>query len=1181
VIFRKIILLFFLVVFHYFVFAQQITNKHSKLLSVTYDTTRIDTLSIVPGTVIVKNKNGNTLDTSDYKINCVDGLLIVKKKKLDSLQVAYQTFPYLFSSEAKHKSLNNIKTNPVVNNSITSFSPYTYNIGSTDNNIFNMGSGLDKTGSISRGISFGNTQNMIVNSNLNLQLSGHLSNNVDILMSATDNNIPIQADGNSQQLQDFDKVFIQLSKGNTKLIAGDFVLTKPNSYFMNFNEKSQGICFATAQKVNLNGQADAGTFKTTTSMGVARGQWARNTIQGIEGNQGPYRLQGANNEAYIVILSGTEKVYIDGRLLSRGQQNDYIIDYNSATITFTVKQLITLDKRIIVEFQYSSKNYSRSLAFSGNEFETKKYNLHLDVYSEQDNKNQPIQSLSSSQIKTLSKIGDTLSKAVSSSADSVAFSNTEVLYKLMDTTVATITYPIYQYCTDSLKAKYLVTFTNVGQGNGNYIQVMSSANGNVYQWIAPDPETHKMNGTYAPVAQLITPKQKQMVTAGVDYKFSKNTLFSAEGAVTNSNLNTFSSIDQNNDVGYGLKMNMDNKKLLNPIASDDSTTKKLSLITNANYEYVQKNFSPVQLYRSVEFQRDWNLPVINNVNNSYVTADQHIFGVGTQLVKGSTASVGYKINGLLEANTYNGIKQSASMGWNKNGLKINYDGSLLNSQSTAANTRFYRHMSGISQTIKKITFGYKDVFEQNKFSKDSLKKDSLLANSYQYWEWQTYAQNTDTTKTKYGVYYKQRSDYLEKNGELVKSSLGKSYGCFLELLKNRNSQFKINTAYRTLQILDTTISSQKPDNTLISRIEYNLRLWKGAVTSNSFYEVGSGLQVKQQYSYVQVAAGQGVYTWIDFNHDGIAQLNEFQIAAFPSEATYIRVYTPTNSYISVYNNQFSEQLMIKPSVMWAHQKGIKKFISNFADQTAYRVDRKTTDGDYKTVLNPFLKETQKVDSNIVTLNSSFRNTIFFNQLNPVFGFDLSYQSLKTVTLLVSGLENRQNNFNQANVRWNVAHKFNLSFTGINGIKSYQSQYFSTNDYSIIYYEAQPKFSYQPTTSFRLTVSYKLTNKKNNPDLGGQQAILYNYGTELKYNILQKGSLNATFNLIQVSYNGAESTSQAYEMLEGLQSGQNFTWGLTYQRNLSNNMQLSITYTGRKSEGVNVVQTGGAQIRAYF
>ena len=86
---------------------------------------------------------------------------------------------------------------------------------------------------------------------------------------------------------------------------------------------------------------------------------------------------------------------------------------------------------------------------------------------------------------------------------------------------------------------------------------------------------------------------------------------------------------------------------------------------------------------------------------------------------------------------------------------------------------------------------------------------------------------------------------------------------------------------------------------------------------------------------------------------------------------------------------------------------------------------------------------------------------------------------------------------------------------------------------------------------------------------------------MKYNILQKGSLNLKANYIEVLYNGEQNTSLSYEMLEALQIGKNMTWGVTYQRNLSNNMQLSFTYDGHKSQTSKIVHTGGAQVRAYF
>jgi hypothetical protein len=1193
VIFPRTILIFIFLLVCTTGFAQYTGNSRIRHITLRGDTVQLDSLSIIPGSMLITNSYAIPLDTTFYRINYGEGKVIIHRKKLpetfntDSLRFSYKTFPYLFSSETKHKDINRIRTDIQGRKD-----PFSYNFENKSDDLFKM-EGLNKSGSISRGISFGNNQNLVVNSNLNLQLSGHLTNNVDILLAATDNNIPIQPDGNTQQLQEFDKVFIQFSNVNTKLIAGDFQLMRPSGYFMNFYKKSQGISFSTIRKIlpdKITDTSKAGFYKTSLSVAVSRGKFARNQIQGVESNQGPYRLIGAEKELFIIVLSGTEKIYIDGRLLNRGQENDYVIDYNTAEVTFTAKQLITKDKRIVAEFQYSDKNYTRSLVHFSNDYEKEKLKVHLHAYSEQDSKNQPLQQdLSTEQKKLLYRIGDTLTLAVSPSIDSIAWNSKEVLYKKVDTIIGTKKYtPVYIYNTDSTKASYRLAFSNVGAGNGNYKQISSSANGKVFQWVMPDSITGNRMGNFEPVLQLITPKKKQMLTAGLEYAFRKNTNLVIETAVSNNDLNTFSAANSTDDMGYALKMNFNDLSPLtkNTIHTDkDTSTSELLLFSNINYEYVQKYFSPVERYRSIEFERDWNRSTLNVLN------DQHIAGAGIGLSKRNIGSIGYRFNAFLEGNNYNANKHFANFNINRKLTSVFYDASFLRSKS-ASNTNFYRHKSGVSQKIKFFTIGLKDEFEQNKFSSTPVLKDSLLSNSYKFWEWQAFVQNSDTTKNRYGLNYKQRTDYAVKSGMasklLNRSAFAESYGGYFEWLKNPNNQFKVNATYRKLQILDSTLTIQKPDNSLVTRVEYNLRVLKGLIYSNTYYEIGSGLEVKKEFSYLEVAAGQGVYTWIDYDSNGVKELNEFEVSRFSDKATYIKVYTPTNDYVKIFSNQFSQTFMLKPSAVWADKKGIRKFISLFANQASYRVDRKSTETDFKKAYNPFLTETNS--TTLAALNSSFRNTFFINQLSPVFSVDLNYQDVRIKTLLVNGFDQLMNIYKQAQLRWNMTQQVSFNMDYKEGRKSSASQYFTMRDYSIKYYEAEPKFNYQPNTSFRTTVSFKYTDRKNNVFInkdslktlrGGETAFLADYGMEIKYNVLDKGSFNLKANFIKIKFNGLENSSIGFEMLDGLKTGKNLTWGISYQRTLSNNLQLSLTYDGRKSSNNKAIHTGGAQVRAYF
>jgi hypothetical protein len=87
--------------------------------------------------------------------------------------------------------------------------------------------------------------------------------------------------------------------------------------------------------------------------------------------------------------------------------------------------------------------------------------------------------------------------------------------------------------------------------------------------------------------------------------------------------------------------------------------------------------------------------------------------------------------------------------------------------------------------------------------------------------------------------------------------------------------------------------------------------------------------------------------------------------------------------------------------------------------------------------------------------------------------------------------------------------------------------------------------------------------------------------ELKYNILTKGSLTANFNYVKIAFDGDASSPLGLEMLQGLNIGNNYTWGISYQCNLSGNIQLNLSYTGRAEPGSPIVNTGNASVRAFF
>jgi hypothetical protein len=1142
--------------------AQLFSSTRKKTYKLVSDTIVLDSLSLVPGSVYFKTfPDSATKPVVNYKLHS----LIFSSGKPDSIFVIYKRFPINFEKKYFHKNPNALYTDLSRPNN-----PFTITYTNTIRQDFLLqDDGLNKNGNVSRGISFGNNQDVVVNSNLNLQVNGKLTPEIDMVLAATDNNIPFQADGTTAQLQEFDKVFIQLSNYNTKLIVGDYQLSRPqNSYFMNFYKRAQGAFLENAYTDSSLKKPI--TFKTTASGAVSRGKFARQVFFGVENNQGPYRLRGADNEPFIIILSGTEKIYIDGKLLQRGQENDYIIDYNTGELTFTARQIITKDKRIVAEFQYAERNYARSLFFFGEEVSGKKGKVFLNFFSEQDNKNRPLQQvLSQPQKNVLIAIGDTLEKAYSSGVEEAAFNNSDVFYRRVDTIVNSIQYSdVYVYSTFADSAKYRLKFSNVGTGKGNYIQITSTANGRVYKWVSPI--NGLLQGSFEPVIPLVTPKQNQMLTGGFTYSVTNNNILTVEGVYTRNDINRFATSDKGNDEGSGVKVLSKNAEVFKV----DSLKRETKLIYNVNYEFIQKRFTQVERFRSIEFDRDWNRPLTSVLLN-----DQHLAAGEIGITKTGKSSLVYGFNTFTEGNNYQGLKHLVTGNYSDSKFMSSYIGSYLltNDNLNFQLTEFYRHKAMVSQKISRIRLAYSDEFENNLF-KYAFSKD-LLPRAYQFWEWEGSISNADSSKNFIKVFYKERRDKLNYGNALKDSTYAQNIGLQSSIYSIKNNPITLLVTYRKLELKNVVGTFLKPDNTLLNRLEYNPRYFKGFITMSLFYETGYGLENKREFYYLEVAPGQGQYFWNDYNGNNIKELNEFEVAQFSDQARYIRIYTPTNSYVKVLQNQASVSFNIRPgSIIKNPKNAAARLARRWVLQSAFRVDNKTADTKDFNSFNPLLSVN---DTLLIASNNNLRQSVFFNQSSAVFGADYTYINNQSKQLLTNGIENRTLLSHEVKWRVNFLKSWSISSTSLFSQKGNKSQLFSNRNYLIEAYESEERLAFQPNTQFRISGIYKYNQKSNIIEGGIQKALLHTYALELKYNQTEKGSLTGRADFIQIYFNAPENTPVAYEMLNALQKGENYTWELSYQRNLSNNIQVSINYSGRKTPTSNVVHLGGAQVRAYF
>jgi hypothetical protein len=295
------------------------------------------------------------------------------------------------------------------------------------------------------------TRGLKLNSSLNLNLSGKVAEQVYVNAALTDQSTPIQPEGTTQNLKEIDKVFVEIKAPHLTATLGDYVLNLQENEFTRYSRKLQGAM----------AEVSSNQLRLLVSGAVSKGKYISKQLSGREGYQGPYQLTGDQGQLDIIVLAGTERVYIDGETMVRGETHDYIIDYAAAQITFTRRRLITSDSRIVIDFQYSDELFRRDLYSARFESNLWKERLHFSatLLHEADDRDNPLGfALSEDRMQVLQAAGDDPNRAV---GDGAVYVGSGMGRYNRDEA------GIYVYAgLDS--GSYQVTFSDLGSGKGAY-----------------------------------------------------------------------------------------------------------------------------------------------------------------------------------------------------------------------------------------------------------------------------------------------------------------------------------------------------------------------------------------------------------------------------------------------------------------------------------------------------------------------------------------------------------------------------------------------------------------------------------------------------------------------------------------------------------------------------------------
>lgn len=1097
-----------------------------KWLLVGPDPIQVDTLPIVPRTFSVL-----WVPPTEYSYLPATGEVFLANlmTELDSVQVCYCTVLQYVSQPQFQYDISLIDRNQLfVDASDGSNGP------DLRSAVFSGAKGLQPKGFLSRSIAAGNNQNTFFNGRFQLSVEGALTDEVDLVAELRDNQVPFQPEGNTQQIRDFDKIYVGIrhEKG-WSLGVGDVTFVHQQGRFLRFQKQAMGLSGA-----YINPDT---AWNIMVGVGQSRGRFTSQWLAIEEGVVGPYRLVGDRGSINVQILAGSERVFLNEQLLTRGVDQEYIIDYNTAEITFTPKVRISKASRVRVEYEFTDRSYPRGVGSLAMQRKVGNWEFWGQVYRHQDDLWRPYSFRLTQDLQgLLSSLPASIGFTQLPSADSVGFAEVGLRYLKKDSVINGEVIEVFEYSTNPDSALWQVSFS--ASENGNYVLQEVLPQGRVFRFIAP--VGGQTQGTHAPIVEAPLPQLQQMVSTGMRWSAGHHSV-DVEVALSQHKANRYALSSPQQGLAGWINYSFSNWQWG---SYKWGSQLKTEIRGNA--------FQKVERYRSVEFDRVW--------------------GVDT----GSSAPVDLWVNWRTEGKDKKGnyvfVEQggrsfgASLQGWEQRyGLSQGLGGWIVSGEYYALHGR----KGGFSNQWQRQRWelkyrgmawvpGYR--FEEEKHSSRIVGGDSIRS-SVQFWQQHSgFIQQGDSSRSLWELGYQWRKDWVPKEGSFVEDQL--SQGAWVRwkpAWEDRPYGFEGVLNFRQSTRWDGEKAQQRFWNGTATGY---YKPWEGGRLRASV-STTSSRELRREFIYLQVPLGQGTHTWRDQNGNGEQELFEFVEAIYFNDRQFARFYVPTAEYIAAQAYIANGKLDLAAPKLWRTASWWKRIVAKLSLTGAVDYLVKQTVGDNLVLSERFLGQ----------------STFYLNRGEPEWGGELGWVSTKSKQLLTQGNEVNLSATYFGVGYWQPMRKLSIYLRGEQKSYSHIADFWEGQTWGIQHWRWVPEVRWQSSRGFRLAGSYRW-QKGNSQEEPIQGSNIQEFQLQL-----QRQGQNGNRNIQgQVSYVDISLTNPsqisgplAFQLLEGLRPGANWITRLEWQERFENGLQLNVFYEGRFQSEAAAIHSGNAQLSWSF
>lgn len=1093
--------------------------------------------------------------------------------------VHYRVIPI---SREKRQAVNNVLL-PVDTDSTTFFTPVQQTETPNGPNDIFGNTNLRRSGSISRGVIAGNRRDATIESGLRLQLAGEVVDGVNLRAVLSDENTPIVPEGTTQRINEFDKVFIEIAAPKVTAQLGDFELQLDKTELARLSRKLQGVnTFGALPGVSAAGfTGGSAVLSGATSRGIFRSQ----NVSIEDGVQGPYRLQGLRGERFIILIPGSEVVYLDGRQLTRGESNDYVMDYATAEITFTANNLMATDRRVIIEFQYTTNQFTRTLlasevqtGFWNNRDGSPRATLGVTFIRESDSKQFFDEfGLTSADSLLLAQSGDL--DASRSGAERVDYDPEAIFVQylkevrtlpsgLVDTVFAAIDGLI-----DDSTEVFAVQFSPVGEGMGRYVRVGRNINGIVYEYVGSGL------GEYEPVRLLPKPKQQRLLDLNGSLSLHPSLSVYGEWAQSDNDKNRFSSLDADDDV--------DNAHIMGvrfiPTRIGDIASGPIVVSGTFERRFRGTDFETFNRARPVEFARKWNLSSQNlSVNSSFLDGSETINQGDLSINVGNLGKIGADYGKISLGDAFAATRLAGRFErHDSTNMTFRYNFELIDSVDDIASLSgdWLRQLAVAEARFNGGRFIPRLEFEHEDRRQRDTASDSLVTGSELFVELRP-GIGFVGSKIEAAVEFEYRADNEALAGNLERAS--GAYTVQSRFKYRPKSGFRTDgtVGYRVRDFEDQFKSTFGRENqeSLVLAWTGDWRPLRKAVAMSWLYDAQTQRTPRLQEIYVRTGPDLGEYIWIDDNGDGVLQIEEFVRETTPNEGEYVKSFVPSDSLFAIVSVRARIRLDLDPGKILSKSKTrIGKALSNMSTGTVLEVLEKSRDPKLSHIY--LLRQQYFRRDNTLNGRLLFRQNVSLFKRTNKYGLDGTYSSVRGLSDLAASAEDRVNRVSSIEGRVRPSPKWSSTLRVSRDRNLVNNTEFATRQFDLRSVGIEPGISFLPKQYLTLKASLSFKDKEDR--LQDRSARLVRVPLEVRVQRARRFQITGRWEIASIALSGEASGLAQFELTDGRGAGTSYLWNLNGEYTLSRYLRATVSYDGRAPSAAPVLHTVRMQLSAIF